>query len=61
MVNWDKHRVQCLQLGGKVIQMDSWPVEWFTQMMAQLHEELVEKEKALAKLQVFFQEHKEEK
>jgi hypothetical protein len=50
-----------VQLGEKVIQMDSWQEERLTQMMTQLQLELAEKEEALAKLQEVVQETKEAK
>jgi hypothetical protein len=61
MVDWDKSRVQLVQLGEKVIQMDIWQEDKLTQMMAQLHQELEEKEEALEKLQAVVQETKEAK
>jgi hypothetical protein len=57
MADWDKHRVQLVHLGEKVIQLDSWQEDRLTQMMAQLQQELVEKEEALEKLQAIVQEH----
>jgi hypothetical protein len=36
--DWDKSKVQLVQLGEKVIQLDNWQNERFTQMMAQLYQ-----------------------
>jgi len=44
--------VLLLQLSNKVIQKDCWQEERFSQMMTQLHQELVEKEESLVMLQV---------
>ena len=51
MINWDKHRVQLVQLGEKIIWLDNWQEYRLTKMMAQLQQELVEKEEALTKIQ----------
>lgn len=61
MADWNNGKLQLVQTGEKVIQWDNWQGERFTQMMAQLHQELAEKEEALAKLQVVVQETKEAK
>jgi hypothetical protein len=50
MEDWDKNRVQLVQLGEKVIQLDNWQEERFTQMMAQVAPRIGKKEEALAKL-----------
>ena len=39
--------------------MDSWQEIWFTQIMVQLQQELVEKEVALERLQVVVQDYEE--
>jgi chromosome segregation ATPase len=56
--DWDKHRAQLVYLGEKVIQMDNWKEDRFTQMMTQLQQDLEEKEKALERLQAVVQEHR---
>jgi hypothetical protein len=56
--DWDKHRAQLVYLGEKVIQMDNWQEDRFTQMMTQLQQDLEEKEKALERLQEVVQEHR---
>ena len=61
MVDWDKSRVQFVQLGEKVIKADNWQEERFTKMMAQLFQELETKEEALAKLHGAIQKTKEAK
>jgi hypothetical protein len=60
MADWDKHRVQLVHLGEKVIQLDRWQEDRLTQMMTQLQQELAEKEEALAKLQATVQEHRKQ-
>jgi hypothetical protein len=55
---WDKHRTQLVYLGEKVIQMDNWQDDRFTQTMMQLQQDLVETKKALTMLQVVVQENK---
>jgi hypothetical protein len=57
MTDWDKHRAQLVHLGEKVIQLDSWKEDRLTQMLAQLQQELAEKEEALEKLQATVQEN----
>lgn len=56
----DKSRLQLLQLGEKLTQLDSWHDDRIKQMLTQLHQ-LAEKEKALGKLQEVVQEHREAK
>lgn len=51
--------MQLVHLGDKVIQFNSWQEDRLTQMMAQLQQELAEKEEALAKLQATVQEYRE--
>jgi hypothetical protein len=50
-----------LYLGEKVIQMENWKEDRLRKMMMQLQHDLEEKEKALARLQVLFQENREER
>jgi chromosome segregation ATPase len=50
MTDWDKYIAQLAHLGEKVIQLDRWKEDRLTQMLAQLQQELVEKEEALEKL-----------
>jgi len=40
MEDWDKRKVHLVQLGEKVIQLDNFQVERFTQIMAHFHQEL---------------------
>jgi hypothetical protein len=57
MVDWDKHKVQLVHLGEKVIHIYSWKEGSLTQMMMKLQKELGKEEDALTRLHVDIQEH----
>lgn len=59
MAYWDKRKFQLVQLGVKVIQLDTWKEERLTQMMTWLHQPLIKKEESLTKLQDVVQESNE--
>jgi len=54
---WEKNREQLVYLGEKVIQMDNWKEDKLMQMMTRRQQDLENKEKALERIQLVFQEH----
>jgi hypothetical protein len=49
----DKHIMQVVHLEEKITQLDSWIEDSLTHMMAQLQQNLVEKEEVLENLQEY--------
>jgi hypothetical protein len=50
----DRSRLYLLQLGEKFTLLENWQDERFTEVIAQLYQDLIAQEEALKKIQVVF-------